>query len=186
MNWKFSFISVFPVQSPVECLQASKKTHRNIVMCLSILKVKGKVVQSCLTLSHPMDYTVHGILQARILEWIVLPLSRGSCQQRDQIQVSSMQADSLPAEPQRNPRILEWVAYHFSRGYSPSRKWTRVSCIAGGFFTSWATRESILCFPNYGHIYISSSVFTRTLQRMIFFFFYKGKETQYHMSKLSW
>ena len=104
MNWKFSFISVFPVQSPVECLQASKKTHRNIVMCLSILKVKGKVVQSCLTLSHPMDYTVHGILQARILEWIVLPLSRGSCQQRDQIQVSSMQADSLPAEPPEKPK----------------------------------------------------------------------------------
>ena len=104
MNWKFSFISVFPVQSPVECLQASKKTHRNIVMCLSILKVKGKVVQSCLTLSHPMDYTVHGILQARILEWIVLPLSRGSCQQRDQIQVSSMQADSLPAGPPEKPK----------------------------------------------------------------------------------
>ena len=104
MNWKFSFISVFPVQSPVECLQASKKTHWNIVMCLSILKVKGKVVQSCLTLSHPMDYTVHGILQARILEWIVLPLSRGSCQQRDQIQVSSMQADSLPAEPPEKPK----------------------------------------------------------------------------------
>ena len=104
MNWKFSFISVFPVQSPVECLQASKKTHRNIVMCLSILKVKGKVVQSCLPLSHPMDYTVHGILQARILEWIVLPLSRGSCQQRDQIQVSSMQADSFPAEPPEKPK----------------------------------------------------------------------------------
>ena len=104
MNWKFSFISVFPVQSPVECLQASKKTDWNIVMCLSILKVKGKVVQSCLTLYHPMDYTVHGILQARILEWIVLPLSRGSCQQRDQIQVSSMQADSLPAEPPEKPK----------------------------------------------------------------------------------
>ena len=42
---------------------------------------------------------------------------------------------------QRNPRILEWVAYPFSRGSSQPRNWTRVSCIAGSFFTSWATRE---------------------------------------------
>ena len=34
--------------------------------------------QSCLTLCDPMDYTVHGILQPRILEWIAFPFSRGS------------------------------------------------------------------------------------------------------------
>ena len=39
---------------------------------------------------------------------------------------------------QGNPRILEWVAYPFSRGSSQPRDWTRVSRIAGGFFTSWA------------------------------------------------
>ena len=50
-----------------------------------------------------MDYTVHGILQARILEWVAIPFSRGSSQPRD---------------------------------------WTQVTCIAGGFFTSWATREA--------------------------------------------
>ena len=55
-----------------------------------------KVTQSCLTLCDPMDYIVHGILQATILEWVAIPFSRGS------------------------PR--------------PSN-WTRVSCIAGGFFT---------------------------------------------------
>ena len=38
-------------------------------------------------------------------------------------------------------RILEWVAFPFSRGSSQSRNWTQVSSIAGGFFTSWATRE---------------------------------------------
>ena len=37
-----------------------------------------------------------------------------------------------------SPRILEWVAYPFSRGSSQPRNWTRVSCIAGRFFTSWA------------------------------------------------
>ena len=35
-------------------------------------KVKVKVTQSCPTLSNPTDYTVHGILQARILEWVAI------------------------------------------------------------------------------------------------------------------
>ena len=46
-----------------------------------------KVAQSCLTLCDPMDYTVHGILQARTLEWVAFPVSRGSSQPRDQTQV---------------------------------------------------------------------------------------------------
>ena len=50
-----------------------------------------------------MDFTVHGILQARILEWVAFPLSRGFSQPRDR---------------------------------------TRVSRIAGGFFTNWATQEA--------------------------------------------
>ena len=50
-----------------------------------------------------MDYTVHGILQTRMLEWIAFPFSRVSSQPRDQ---------------------------------------TQVSHIAGGHFTSWATREA--------------------------------------------
>ena len=37
-----------------------------------------------------------------------------------------------------NPKILEWVAYPFSRGSSQPRNWTRVSCVAGGFFPNWA------------------------------------------------
>ena len=45
-----------------------------------------KVVQLCLTLWNPMDYPVHGILQARILEWVAFPFSRGSLQPRDQTQ----------------------------------------------------------------------------------------------------
>ena len=62
-----------------------------------------KVTQSCPTLYNPMDYIVHEILQARILEWVAFPLSRGSSQPRD---------------------------------------WTQVFCIAGRYFTSWATREA--------------------------------------------
>ena len=47
-----------------------------------------KVAQLCLTLCNPRDYTVHGILQARILESVAFPFSRGSSQPRDQTQDS--------------------------------------------------------------------------------------------------
>ena len=74
------------------------------------------VAQLCPTPCNLMDYSppgssVHGILQARILEWVALPSSRGSSQPRD---------------------------------------WTQVSCIAGGFFTIWATREAQVKCDGYG------------------------------------
>ena len=47
-----------------------------------------EVAQLCLTLCYPVDYTVHGILQARILEWVTFPFSRGSSQPRGWTQVS--------------------------------------------------------------------------------------------------
>ena len=43
---------------------------------------------------------------------------------------------------QGSPWILAWVAYPFSRGSSWPRNWSRGSCISGGFFTSWATKEA--------------------------------------------
>ena len=58
-----------------------------------------KVDSSCPTLYDPLDFTVHGILQARILEWGAFPFSRGSSQPRS----PTLQADSLPAEPQGSP-----------------------------------------------------------------------------------
>ena len=56
-------------------------------------KVKGIVAQSCPTLCDPMDCSlpgssVHGFPQARILEWVAIPFSKGSSQPRDQISVS--------------------------------------------------------------------------------------------------
>ena len=46
------------------------------------------IAQSCPTFCNIMDYTVHGILQARILEWVAVPISKGSSQPRDWTQVS--------------------------------------------------------------------------------------------------
>ena len=78
-----------------------------------------KVAQSCPTLCGPMDYTVHGILQVRTLEWVAFPFSRASSQPRDQTQVSN---PGLPhyrqilyqLSHQGSLRILEWVVYPFS------------------------------------------------------------------------
>jgi len=66
--------------------------------------VKVKVPQSCLTLRDPMDYTVHGILQGRILEWVGFPFSRGSPNPGIEPRSPALQADSLPAEPQGKPK----------------------------------------------------------------------------------
>ena len=55
----------------------------------------AKLLQSCLTLCdpmdcHPPDSSVHGILQARMLEWVPMLSSRGSSQPRDRTQASSV------------------------------------------------------------------------------------------------
>ena len=60
-------------------------------------------LKSCLILcdlrdNSPSGSSVHGILQARILEWVAIPLSKGSSQPGDGTQVSNT-ADSLPSEP---------------------------------------------------------------------------------------
>ena len=63
------------------------------IMTSSPIESESEVAQSCPTLCNPMacslpGFSVHGILQARILEWVAISLSRGSSQPRDQIQVS--------------------------------------------------------------------------------------------------
>ena len=85
-----------------------------------------KVAQSCLTLCDPMDSTVHGILQARILEWVALTFSRGS-QPSDRTLTPTLQPDSLPAESQvemdtvvQNLTLI--MAWHILSGGPASNK----------------------------------------------------------------
>ena len=63
--------------------------------------------QSCLTVCDPMVYlpgsSVHGILQARTLQWVAMPFSRASPRPWDQTQVSCTQASSFLTEPQGKP-----------------------------------------------------------------------------------
>ena len=61
-----------------------------------------------------MDYTVYGILQARILEWVDFPFSRNLLNPGIEPRSPALQADS-PAESQGKPKILEWVDFPFSR-----------------------------------------------------------------------
>ena len=78
---------------------------------------KVKVAQSCPTLCDPMDYTVHGILQTRILEWVAFLFSRGSSQSRDQTQVSCIAGRFFTSQPQGKPKntgvgslsVLQWI-----------------------------------------------------------------------------
>ena len=108
----------------------------------------AKSLHSCPTLCNPMDSSspgssVHGILQAGILEWLLCSPPGDLPLPRDQTQVSRCCRRILDClSHEGRPRILEWVAYSSSRASSQPRNWTGVPHIAGGFFTSWTTREA--------------------------------------------
>ena len=69
--------------------------------------VKVKIAQSCPIFCNPTDYTVHGIFQARTLEWVAVPFSSRSSQPRNEPRYEprspTLQADFLPAEPPEKP-----------------------------------------------------------------------------------
>ena len=80
-----------------------------LFVCVCVL-----VAQSYPTFCHHMDCSlphssVHGILQARILEWVAVPFSKGPSSPRDRTQVFCMQADSLPSEPTGKPFTVSVV-----------------------------------------------------------------------------
>ena len=73
------------------------------------------VTKSCLTLCDPMDcsppgFSVHGISQARILEWVAMPSSRASSQPRDQTQVSCPAGGVFATEPPGKPTVYYYSA----------------------------------------------------------------------------
>ena len=106
------------------------------IKCLRYWKVK--VTQSCLTLCDPMDCTVHGILLAKILEWVVFPFSRGSSQPRDRTQVSRISSWAT-REAQRHRKYqlaLLWLQCHIVR---PEERGTSTSLLA------WAVQPGAHC-----------------------------------------
>ena len=102
-SWeKLKLLTLYPRSSSVWSLIPSPVSSFMLILTYTA----GLVAQSVLTLCNRMDYSptgssVHGILQARILEWVAMLSSRASSQTRDQIwvfYVPELQADSLPAE----------------------------------------------------------------------------------------
>ena len=99
-----------------------------------------------------MDYTVDGILQARILEWVAFSFSRWSSQPRDRTQVSCIAGGFfVQLSHKGSPRILEWVAYPFTSGSSwpRIRQWKgSLLCFSGGSVLSTQGNhcyECLLC-----------------------------------------
>ena len=103
-------------------------------------QVKVKVAQSCPTLCDAMDYVVHGILKARIMEWLAFPFSRGSSQARDQTQVSCITGRFFTRWATREDKfapksvmVTVWwstaclIYYSFLNLAKPLHLWSRLS-----------------------------------------------------------
>ena len=71
-----------------------------------------KVTQLCLFVS-PLDYTVHGILQTRILKWVAFPFSSGSSQRRDQTQDSHIAGRFFTSSPAPKFKSISSLALSF-------------------------------------------------------------------------
>ena len=117
---------------------------------------KVKVAQSCLTLCNKIVYTVHGILQARILEWVAFLFSRGSPQPRDHTQVSRIAGGSLPAEPQGKPKntgvgSLSLLQQIF---LTQESNWGLLHC-------NWAIREAQCWVSLYSNVQFHKISFSR-------------------------
>ena len=66
---------------------------------MNVNNMNVEVAQSCPTLCYPMAYIVHGILQAKILEWVAVPFSTGSSQPRNQPRVSCIAGGFFTRSP---------------------------------------------------------------------------------------
>ena len=107
----YSIIQLYKVQRCVKWNNVSgrvKYMKWNYIAILPQIRVgRGRFpvkhciyTQLCPTLCNPIDFTAHGILQTRILEWVAFPFSRRSSQPRIKPRSPALQVDSLPAEPQ--------------------------------------------------------------------------------------
>ena len=88
----------------------------------SSLKVKRKVTQLCPTLCNPMAYTVHGVLQARILEWVAISFFRDLPNPGIEPRSPTLQADSLPAEPPGKPKNTGVGSLSLLQGIFPTQE----------------------------------------------------------------
>ena len=121
---------------PPPCLFLPATIHFCIIKSVLCL-----VTQLCSTLCKPMDCSlpgssVHGILQARILEWVAMPSSGDLPNPEIEPRSPALKVDSSPSDPTGKPKNTGVSSHPFSRESSRPRNQTRLSCFAGRFFTS--------------------------------------------------
>ena len=80
-------------------------------------RVRVKVAQSSWTFYDPIDIA-HGVFQARILEWVAFPFSRGILNPGIEPRSPALHWILYQLSHNGSPKILEWIAYPFSRGSS--------------------------------------------------------------------
>ena len=114
----------------------SSRGEKGIVNCLSsFCKLPEPQIST-----HPSPYTVHGILQARTLEWVSLSPSLGDLPNPEvEPRSPALRAGSLPAEPQGKSKNPGAGGLDLLQGNLPD---SGGSCIAGGLFTNGAIREA--------------------------------------------
>ena len=140
--------------------------------------------------SSPPCSSVHGILQARILEWLQFPSPGDLPNPQIKLRSPALQADSLLSEPPRKSpviyyhrcwydgilqaRILEWVAFPFFRGSFQPRDRTLVSRSAGGFFASWATTRMSNSAIHSGKLVTTQMLIVRRINKCLWDITVKG------------
>ena len=112
------------------------------------------VAQSCPTPCEPVDCSppgssVHRILQARILEWVAFPFSKGSSQPRDQTQVSTLQADSLPAGPPGKPKNTGVGSQSLLQGNLPTQELNQGLLHGRRILYQWSYQGSPVLFETW-------------------------------------
>ena len=109
--------------TPLSCFIFSRIISISSHLFQEVILESVKVSQSCPTLCDPMNYTVHGILQARILQWAAFPFSRGSSQPRDRTQVSHIASGFFTSWATREAPMVKKTTCqrrrHKRRGFHP-------------------------------------------------------------------
>ena len=150
--------------------------------CSLPTSLKLKVAQSFLTLCNPMDYSppgssIHGILQARILEWAAVLFSRGSSRPGIEPKSPALQADSLPSElpgkpffPESNPQTVTDKSWWINTPVSSPFRWDRAEACPE-WLSEFANRTEpcttplLIFFPSLAHspIHVSRNYFFNQL-----------------------
>ena len=120
-----------------------------------------------------MNYTVHGILQARILEWVAFPFSRDLSNPGIEPRSSTLRADSLPAEPPGKPKDAGGGGLSLLQGIFPTQEPSQALLHCRRILGSPESRASCLAsctssvFARTGHVVARLGYFTFTNSQLI-------------------